>query len=331
MTSAQPEHRTGEDGEAGDLRPMLPVALADPFDHPDWVFEVRWDGIRVIATVVDGEVTLRTRRQQDITAYFPEIQASLARSVERNRVVLDGTLVAVDDEQTPRFTRVIERLRGGNAGTVTLEAYDLLSVGGRLLIHEPLWRRKTMLHDALVPNNTIHVTHFEEADGAALFEAASDLGLGGIVAKKKSSGYRPGVRHDDWVKVKSARTANLIVGGYTFGGGPKDQLFGSMLLGALDGDRLFHVATVGGGFTQQEHERIYEALSGAHASGPPFINPPAVDRFLYWCAPQVVVRVEYGEIGASGQLRFPVFDAVRPDIPPGDCSLDALGTAEAVV
>ena len=310
------------------LEPMLAVLAPEPFDSPDRIFEVKWDGIRTLAFISRGRVRLQSRNLRDITEPFADVAEALARAVLADGVVLDGELVALDGEGLPRLPRVMQRIHGASRlspkETVNFQVFDILYRGYRPLLREPLWRRKRLLHETILPDSTINLCHFEERDGVAFFQAATRLGLEGMVAKDKHSLYYPGKRSRHWLKVKEHRTANLVVGGYTFGGGPRRELFGSLQLGAFERKGLRSVGSVGGGFSNEDLKLTYALLGQLHTEACPFVNPPVLQRLLYWCEPRLVIQVKYGELTERGHLRFPIFMALRPDIEPRECTLDAL-------
>ena len=308
---------------------MLAVSAPEPFDSPSKIFEVKWDGIRAIAVVENGQVRLHTRGLKDISDPFADIGGALLEALDgRQGVVVDGELVAMGEDGVPHLHRVMERWHQGPLARepvpVSFEVFDILFHGGRSVLGEPLFRRKALLHETVTPNDLVHVCHFEDGEGIALYEASTKLGLEGIVAKDKQSPYQPGKRSRHWLKVKHTRSANLVVGGYTFGGGQRKELFGSLLLGAYDGGRLRYVGSVGGGFSKRDLELTYGALTQLHTERCPFVEQPQVQRFLYWCQPALVVQVSYGEFTEQRHLRFPIFTALRPDVDPRDCTLEAI-------
>ncbi len=314
------------------IDPMLAASASEPFDSPDKLFEVKWDGIRAIAVIEGGQVRITTRGNKDITEAFHDVAASLLEGVEGDGVVLDGELIAMDDEGVPRLHRVMERWHQGKLSRkpvpVSFEVFDILYRDGKPLLREPLHQRKQQLNACLTPNALVHVCPYEEGEGIALFEAARNLGLEGIVAKDRNSPYQPGKRSKHWLKVKHSRTANLVGGGYTFGGGARKELFGSLLLGAYAGDKFKFVGSVGGGFTKQDLEITYSAITQLHTDASPFTDEPEVDKFSFWCEPVLVVQVKYGEFTELRHLRFPIFSALRPDVDARDCTFDAIAREE---
>ena len=308
------------------LEPMLAVAAPEPFDSPDKLFEVKWDGLRALGFVTGGQVRLQARNLLDVAGAFPEISAALKKAVHADGVVVDGELVALDKGGVPQLARVMQRLQepGVHRVPVSFELFDILYLHHRSVLGEPLWRRKKLLNETVSSSAAINLCHFEEGCGTAFFKAVTDLGLEGMVAKDKHSFYYPGRRSRHWLKVKASRTAHLVVGGYTVGGGPRRELFGSLLLGAYDGRLLRFVGTVGGGLSGDDRKAVYANLKALHTVACPFSEPPLVQRLLYWCRPELVVQVKYGELTEGGRLRFPVFTALRPDLDARECTLAGL-------
>ena len=185
---------------------------------------------------------------------------------------------------------------------------------------EPLIQRKARLQEILTPTKLVQPCEFVEAEGKAFFQATCDLGLEGIMAKAKSGTYLPGHRSPDWLKVKRVRESEFVIGGYSLGSAKK-ELFSSVLLGLYDEtQRLTYVGSVGTGFSQAEARDVYSALSDLHSDNRPFSAQPDVRRLLYWCKPELVCQVEYGEFTLDGKLRYPIFLRRRDDKSPKDCT-----------
>ena len=311
------------------IAPMLPVSAAEPSDSPDRLYEIKWEGIRMLSAVGGNGVTMVTRGGKELTAAFPEVAEALRGAVGTADVVVDGELVALGDDGVPQRHAVVERWLAGrprrSPTPVNYEIFDIVHLNGRALLGTPLYDRKALLHDTVRPNATVHVCHFEEGEGIAMYDAAHELGLHGIVAKDKFSLYEPGKRSRHWLATKHVRTRNLVVGGYTFGGG--EQPFGALLLGAFDGGRLQYVGRTSGGFAKGGTQLVYRMVSELHTGRCPFDQEPLVDRFSYWCEPTLAVEVEYGERALDGMLRFLVFNALRPDVDARDCEFASLSAA----
>ena len=313
------------------IRPMLARLAQLPFDSADHIFELKWDGIRALAFVAGGRTRLQNRNLDDITDRFPELK-KLASSVEADRVVLDGELVCFDDEGHPSLERMLRRIRPHEQGravrrpAVHFIAFDLLMIGGHSMMSEPLVQRKNVLHDILQPTALAQACEFIESDGKDFFQATCDLGLEGIVAKEKAGRYLPGKRSTSWLKVKRIRESEFVIGGYAFGG-EHGELVGSLLLGLYDErQRLAFVGQVDVDLPRAEAKELLRGLQSLHATDCPFGHPPHLLKFIHWCRPELVCRVEYGEFTLDGMLRYPVYLTLRDDKPLIDCRIvDAHG------
>ena len=312
------------------LKPMLARLARDPFDSPDHIFELKWDGIRALAHVESGRIKFHNRNSKDITPQFGELEG-LPKQVAASQAVLDGELVSIDDQGRPSFALMRQRsqsLRGQSNKTSAAHyiAFDLLQLNGRSVMGEPLTDRKNLLHEILEHSDLVQACEFMDADGKAFFYATCELGLEGIVAKEKKSLYSPGKRSSSWLKVKRVRDSEFVIGGYAFGGKQK-ELFSSLLLGLYDAQgHLVYVGQVGTGFSQAEAKGLYSTLQGLHSSRCPFKETPDIQKFIYWCLPEAVCQVRYGEFTLDGKLRYPVYETVREDKVASGCIIvDAPG------
>ena len=309
------------------IKPMLARLTRQPFDSSDFIFELKWDGMRALAFVEGGQLRLQSRNLRNITSQFPEL-AELPRSVKADQTVLDGELVSFDKDGHPSFTRIQQRLQRQARGSIDrgprahFVAFDLLYMNGHSVMEQPLEQRKNLLHKVLEQSELVQACDFIETDGKAFFDATCEHGLEGIMAKEKSSTYFPGKRSPSWHKVKRIRGCEFVIGGYDFGGKRK-ELFSSLLLGLYDGSqRLVFVGQVGTGFSQAEVKLIHSTLQSLHVADCPFDDPPRPQKFIYWCRPEIVCRVEYGEFTTDGKLRYPVYLSLRDDKSPADCKLE---------
>ena len=312
------------------LKPMLSRLARQPFDSPDHLFELKWDGIRALAFIEGGSVRLLNRGSRDITPGFPEL-SGLPKQVKADRVILDGELVCLDTLGHPSYSRLQQRLRRpegikATRNPVHFIAFDLLYMDGRSVMREPLHRRKNFLHDLLEPSKITQACDFIERDGEAFFHATCELGLEGIVAKDKYSLYFPGKRSQHWLKVKRVRESEFVIGGYTFGGARR-ELFSSLLLGLYDNDnQLIFVGQVGTGISSSLAKELSSALADIHTAECPFESLPEVQKLIFWCRPEQACQVAYGEFSEEGRLVYPIFKALRDDKSPGECMVaDAPG------
>jgi bifunctional non-homologous end joining protein LigD len=320
---------------------MLPAEAPEPFDSPAHIFEVLWDGVRAIAFVEGGEVRVQDRWGHDVTHRFPEL-GSVAGRVRDSGVAIDGEIVCLDEDGRPDFTRLKHRLgvddpiaaaELAERFPVTLQAFDLLYREGQPVTGWSLRRRKEMLGGIVRPDATVAVPDYVAKDGVAFFEAAREHALEGIVAKEIDSRYLPGQRSRAWLTVRTQRKGEFVIGGYTYGGrwNPRDpsrpsrEPVSSLLLGTMrDDGRLDYAGEVSGGF-QAEMDALLRWLDGLSAGASPFAQEPAPGRLVFWCRPELAATVAYAEVTPDGQLRFPLFQALRPDVPPQSCRAGEAG------
>jgi bifunctional non-homologous end joining protein LigD len=326
------------------IAPMLASDAPEPFDSPDYVFELMWGGVRAMAHVRDGVVRLRARNGRDLTPYFPELLCIPDRLKARD-AILDGEIVAIDAEGHPAFDMLRPRLQAmANAvgpdreqipnlpvqfklkrvaGQIAFHASDILWLDGRSLVERTLWQRKNRLHDVIAAGAEFSAVDFVDDEGVAFFEAVVQRRLDGIVAKQKTSVYTPGRRSKSWLAVRALQSGDFVVGGYTFGGARRrGEPFSQLLLGGYDEGRFEYVGAVSGGLTDTEAKELIARLDMLQADASPFHDTPNIPRLIYWARPEIVCHVRFSEWSPEGHLRFPIFSALRPDLSPGDCQLD---------
>ncbi|OWY62300.1 hypothetical protein B7486_59175, partial [cyanobacterium TDX16] len=275
-----------------------------------WAFEIKYDGMRLVAEV-DGEaetLVLRTTNDIDATARFPEV-AGLASAVGPHRVVLDGEIVALDEHGRPSFGLLMSR-RGAGTETpapISFVLFDLLHIDGSDTVGLPYSDRRKLLEQVVEPGPTWEVAPVHDGDGAALLEAAEQQGLEGLVAKRVDSRYEPGKRTRQWIKVKVRRRQELVVGGWLAGKEGRSGRLGSILVGYHEDDGTLHYAgRVGTGFNDAELARMEAQLRELAQDDSPFDPPPPRDVLRqehHFCRPEVVVEVEFAEWTGDGRLR----------------------------
>jgi bifunctional non-homologous end joining protein LigD len=323
-------------GDLPQLDPMLAGAAQGPFDDPAWTFEVKWDGVRAIATTwrpgrgPDAGVRLMSRQGNDISQGYPELTDLWERVVARN-AVLDGELVAFDEQGRPSFQRLQQRMhvrgaaeleRARRVNPVTYVVFDLLAVDGEVITHLPLTERLARLDEVVVPGAVLRVSDRFPGEGSALFAAASEQGLEGIMAKRNSSAYRPGKRSRDWLKIKIRRRVQAVVGGWLPGDGGRRGELGALLVGWYDDGRLVPAGRVGTGFDEAERRRLLARLDALASEVSPFRPVPRL-RDARWIRPELVIEVEYAEITAGGKLRAPAYKGLV-EVDPARCTIDAI-------
>jgi bifunctional non-homologous end joining protein LigD len=304
------------------LAPMLAGSADKPFTHPDWMFEPKLDGYRVLAHVDTDGVRLRSRGGLDLTASFPRIVEDLAAQLARP-MLLDGELVALRDGR-PSFGAMQERaqlkapmdIEAADRTTPTvLFCFDLLHALGLNLRKAPYTDRRRYLDQCLLATPRVQLVH-AEADGDALYRAAIAAGFEGLVAKRRTSLYHPGRRSDDWLKIKHVQSAEFVVGGYTEGKGSRRDRFGALVLGAWDGAALQPVGNVGSGFDQTLLAALLGKLQARRVPVMPFAAAPEADGPIVWTRPDLVAQVQFAGWTDSGMLRAPVFMRLRDDVDP---------------
>lgn len=297
---------------------MLASSWPRAFDDPDWGFEVKWDGIRVLLYWDGHRLELRSRRGRDVTDTYPELgDFSLSRPI-----VLDGEIVALDEEGRPSFqllqarmnlighARIAEQAR---RWPISLMVFDLLYEEGEL-IDRPLRERRERLQAVELPPPAAHSLLMAK-EGRAFFEAAAKRGLEGVVAKRLQSLYRPGARSPDWRKIAHVRTVRAAVGGFSTGEGARSDTFGSLLLGLWDDGALRYIGSVGTGFDDRTLRAIKETLDRLERSTAPFKEDPALPRHVTWVEPSLVAMVDFKEWTEAGRLRAPSFKGFTDDRP----------------
>ena len=295
---------------------MQAVATEEPFSSDEYLFEVKWDGLRCLLFVdPERQVRIQDRALHDLTGQLPELRTA-DRQV-RPGSVLDGELVATDAEGRPDPARLRRRLAGGLAPEdvpVAFLAFDALYLGGRPVLRQPLHRRKARLRKAVTPGGHLFVPDHIQKEGVELFDACVDRGLEGVVAKHVDSTYVPGQRSPFWLKVKAVQRDDFVVLGATPG-----EPFGALLVGYHEDGRLLPCGSVAGGFDDDDLGVVERALERLAQEESPLQPPPVLTAPVRWCRPELVVSVRYSDWASDGTLRFPIFDAVRHDVHPAEC------------
>jgi bifunctional non-homologous end joining protein LigD len=294
---------------------MLATLSGAPFDDPDWLFEVKWDGFRV-ETVVDGDkVRLWTRGEQDASRYFGAF-LDPRTWLDAKQAVVDGEVIALDDHGEPDFALLQARIKGRGVTTepapFVYEVFDLLHLDGRSLLDEPLEERRRLLAGILRADLRVRLSEHIEADGIAFFEAARTRGLEGIMAKDRHSRYVPGLRTDKWLKVKIRPEQELVLGGWVTGAGKAVDL-GALLVGVYEGGQLRYAGKIGAGFTTSNRAELLAAVAPLAAEDMPFTPAPprAAMRDAQWLRPELVIRAEFAGWTTDGLVRQAAFKGIE--------------------
>jgi bifunctional non-homologous end joining protein LigD len=324
------------------LEPMLATLADRPFDDPDWLFEIKWDGYRVQAIVSDGKVRIYTRNGHDAATYFPRLLPPPARWLAAQEAILDGEVVALDPAGRPDFSLLQARIsqttggrvpgmsgrmgrppEGGSteaaaadseaaAAPLVYEVFDLLRHDGRSLLRVPLEERKRLLRAIVSDLSTVRFAAHVVGEGLAFYRAASARGLEGIVAKHRRSRYEPGRRTGAWLKLKLRPEQALVVGGWTLGEGNAREL-GALAVGVMEDGRLRFAGKVGSGFDARARRLLRERLDALASDQSPFDPPPGQRsdlRGVHWIEPRLVIRAELGGWSRDGLVRQSAYKGI---------------------
>jgi bifunctional non-homologous end joining protein LigD len=309
------------------LEPMLATISDHPFSDPNWLFEIKWDGVRALAWIENGALTLRARSGADITARYPEL-ASLPGALSARQVILDGEIAAIDAHGRSDFGLLQERMHVRAPAEnlisrvpVVFFAFDLLYCDGYDLRRSPLIERKQFLQRLLHASDRFRFSDHQVERGKEIFELAKENGLEGIVAKRIDSPY-VSERSTSWVKLKVTQTLDAVIGGWTAARTTAIPL-GSLLLGLYQGKKLRFIGHVGSGFDGKKLEELNGKLTKLASSPCPFDVVPETNEKPSWVSPTLVARVKFSGWTQESALRHPVFIALREDVRPTDCQWES--------
>ena len=312
------------DVRAAQVKHMLATLTEQPFTRTDWLFEIKYDGVRVIAERRGDDVRMFGRSGEDITARYPEIAGAIAALAVPN-LVLDGEIIAFDDSGRPSFGRLQKRMLlskprdiAAAMARVPVRAvfFDCLGLEGHDLRKLPLRDRKELLARALPPAGIVQSADHVEAQGEAFYEAASEMGLEGIIGKRADSTYT-GRRAPEWVKIKCQKRQEFVIGGWTEPRG-SGRHFGALHVGVFEDGRLKHVTRVGSGFDDAFQDKLWPQLESLARKDSPFGDTGPNTRVDHWVEPRLVCEVRFTEWTADEGLRHPIFLGMRDDKKPED-------------
>ncbi len=302
------------------IDPMLATAVSKPPDGEQWVYEIKWDGVRALCRIDNGKLQIYSRRANQVDAQYPEAQ-SLLSAIHAKTAWLDGEICVVDENGLSRFNMIQPRI-GANKNTVprlaeetpiTLCLFDLLYLDGYDLRGVELGERRRLLESIFTPVDRIQLSRTFEAGGEQMFEAARKMGLEGILAKDRHSKYE-GTRSKKWLKIKVLSEDEFVIAGYLAG---ERDYFGSLILAQFEDGELRHVGQVGTGFDNKQMKLLYERMQPLVSKTSPFKKKPNL-KGVTWLKPELVTQVRYLERTPDGMLRAPVFVTLRDDKAPAD-------------
>jgi DNA ligase D-like protein (predicted ligase)/DNA ligase D-like protein (predicted polymerase)/DNA ligase D-like protein (predicted 3'-phosphoesterase) len=307
------------------VEPMQATLADAAFDDDDWLFEIKWDGFRVLTIVADdAPVRLLTRHGNDARTYFPSLLDQVGHSLSAREAVLDGEVVALDERGRPDFSLLQQRITTHRAGQgpagLVYMVFDLLHLDGRSLLAVPLEERKKLLRLVLRDGPRVRYVEHVARDGRAFLDAARQQDLEGIVAKHRRSRYEPGRRSTTWLKVKIRAEQELVVGGWTPERSRPTEL-GALVVGVHEDGRLRFAGKVGSGFSGRTRRQLAEVLAPLATPEPPFAEvPPSAARGRWggdlkgvtWVRPEVVIRAALGGWSRDGLVRQASYRGLDP-------------------
>ena len=317
------------------IKPMLAHPFEKAFDSKEWVFEVKWDGVRAILFKNDRKITIQSRNGNDITKRYPEVVAAAKLSLRQCKsAILDGEIVVLNEEGIPDFhthqhRMHVESLQEIMALSVeypsTYYVFDILIKDNKNVEGLGYLERRDLLSSSLISNDTIKISEFIEEKGTEILKSSKKFKLEGIIAKHKASIYRQGMRSRDWLKIKNTKTQDCVIIGYTEGLGSRANHFGSLVLAVYSASekKLKFAGHAGTGFNNQTLTEIYSKLREFETKSRPVDIVPYRNRATIWLKPVFVAEVKFDEWTPDGILRAPVFMRLREDKKPEECVVEA--------
>lgn len=276
---------------------MLATLIKEPFNDARYLYEIKWDGYRIIAHAEKEKIKLQSRGGQDYTKKYPAVVQALTDL--GHDIVLDGEVTVLNKEGKPDF----DALQKFNTqqGPVVYYVFDLLWMDGYNFMHLPLTERKAMLREIVRHNKVIRFSEDFE-DGLTLFEYVKKIGLEGIIAKQKNSPYLQGDRSSKWYKIPVERKQEFIIGGWVES---DNRPFRTLIFGAYSGDRLEWVGHAGGGFKANDMPGILKKLQALEIDESPFDTPVECDGIAHWVKPELIANIRFATFTRSGRIRKP--------------------------
>ncbi len=308
-------------------KPMLAKSAEKPFDSRDWIFEIKWDGIRAIS-YINEELNIRSRNDKEMCQNFPELE-ELAKLTKN--VVVDGEIVVMKRGRAD-FQALIERSnaslqrdieRQAQMAPATYVVFDILEKNGKAVMDLPLTERKELLKESLKEGKRVTVSVFVEERGEEYYKAAIEKGVEGIMAKRKASTYQAGKRSADWLKIKQLLTCDCVIFGYTRGEGARRTAFGALILGLYEDRKPVFVGKVGTGFSEKTLDDLKKKFAALETKSKG-LGARDVAEKITWLKPGLVCEVVYQNVTRDRRLRAPRFRSLRMDKKPEECTIDQI-------
>jgi len=334
-------------------KPMLSSLANKPFNNKDWIFEIKWDGVRAITliNIQDKTCFIRSRSGDIITHRYPEIEKTLKIALNeviiKDFAILDGEIVVLDKEGYPNFQNHQKRMNIDSLKSIDILSnlypavyyvFDILYLDNNSLKEQPFIERRKILSSLIKKENEkIRLSDYVEEFGINVFETIKNMNLEGVIAKHKNSRYYSGIRSKDWLKIKNTKTQDCIVIGYTRGEGNRKNYFGSLLLAAIDNksnnkttdntnsqdnNQLRFIGHTGSGFNFENLPIIYQKLREIEILHCPVRNVPYLNRETTWVKPITVIEVKFNDWTNNKIMRAPIFLRIRNDKPPSQCVIE---------
>jgi len=316
------------------ITPMKAALAETPPRGGEWLFEVKWDGVRAICFIENEAVRLVSRTGHSCEKQYPELSV-IPHYIGASQAILDGEIAALDEKGVARFELIQPRIAQSDPNSVShmarsrpvvYFAFDLLYLNGYDLRQAPLVERKQLLESILAPTGVLRYSEHFPGAGAAMLQAAKETGIEGLVAKHANSRYESR-RSSDWIKIKIVERQEFVICGFT--AGERDH-FGALVLGLYDNGKLVWAGNVGTGFDQKTLAMLRERLNPLTVPHSPFPDSPKVGKDVTWVKSELVAEVKFANWTGEGRLRAPVYLGLRPDVNPSDCVRETVGQASGL-
>lgn len=291
------------------ISPMTASLQREPFDNKDWYFEIKWDGYRIIARKQKNKIELISRNRNRFTGNFPSIAEAL-RNFDHD-FIIDGEIVVVDENGKTSF-QMLQNYLKERKGIVLFYVFDILYLDGFELIKVPFEQRRRFLEKLIRGNKFIKVSEALKEKGISLMSEVAKIGGEGIIAKKNSSLYYPGVRTENWLKIKRVLAQEAVICGFTQPKGGRKK-FGALVLGLYENQKLVYIGHAGGGFDEKMLADVHEKMLPLVRKKSPFERIPKTNSPVTWIKPELVCEVKFSEWTKEGIMRQPIFQGLRID------------------
>ena len=320
-------------------KPMLCKLADKPFSDPEFIFENKWDGERILIYVSKDKIELKTRNENKISEKYPELINGLKEAFRGQEAIMDGEIVTFDEKGISSFQKLQNRVGltkkedieiAEKEIPVVLYLFDILYLNGANVGKKSLLERKEILKKVIKENKTIKLTPNEKEKGKEFFKDAQQKGEEGVIAKRIDSQYLENKRMDSWQKIKIVHGQEAVICGYIAGTGSRQSTFGSLILGLyIKESELVYVGKVGTGFTAKVLKELFSKLKSLKTEKSPFglnahqrvagKNPPKLGEEIFWIKPNLVAQIGFQQWTKDKKMRMPRFLGLRDDKKPREC------------